>query len=122
MIKKTEEAVYVKGKEDTCRDCHLGKPKDGVKSLEQAAHQQCVLCHLDLANKGVKDNGPYLCADCHGAAARALVAKQNQEVLAKLPNREVPRLLRGQPDAVLITPKLEDGQPVKARLDGAGGL
>ena len=75
-----------------------------------------MLCHLDLANKGVKDHGPYLCADCHSAAGQALVAKKNQEMLAKLPNQEVPRLLRGQPNAALITPKLEDGQPVKAAL------
>ena len=116
LDKKTNKLVYVKGREETCRVCHLAKPKDGVKSLGQAAHQQCVLCHLDLANKGVKDHGPYLCAGCHSAAGQALVAKKNQEMLAKLPNKEVPRLLRGQPDAALITPKLEAGQPVKAGL------
>jgi hypothetical protein len=116
LDKQSKKIVYAKGKEETCRYCHLSKPKDSVKSLEQASHQQCVLCHLDLANKGVKENGPYLCAGCHGAAGQALVAKKNREVLAKLPGKEVPRLLRGQPDAALITPKLEDGKPVKAGL------
>ena len=89
-----------------------------MKSLEQAAHLQCVLCHLDLANKGVKDAGPYICAGCHGAEGQALVAKKNQEVVAKLPNKEVPRLKRGQPDAALITydPKIEDSTAGKPRL------
>ncbi len=112
---QTKKLVSAKGKEETCRYCHLAKPEKGVKSLEQAAHLQCVQCHLDLANKGVKDNGPYLCAGCHGAEGQALVAKKNQEMVAKLPNKEVPRLKRGQPDAALIThdPKIEGGKPVK---------
>jgi len=113
LDKKTQKLVYVKGKEESCRDCHLAKPKKDVKSLEQAAHLQCVQCHLDLANKGVKDNGPYLCAGCHGAEGQALIAKKNQEVVAKLPNKEVPRLMRGQPDATLITAKPEEGKAVK---------
>ncbi|MCL4502135.1 MAG: cytochrome c family protein [Deltaproteobacteria bacterium] len=116
LDKKTDKLVYAKGKEETCRDCHKAKPKNDVKSLEQAAHQQCVLCHLDLANKGVKDNGPYQCAGCHSEAGQALVAKKNQEVLAGLPGHEVPRLMRGQPDAALITPKLEEGKPAKSEL------
>jgi hypothetical protein len=37
-------------------------------------------------------------------------------VVAKLPNKEVPRLMRGQPDAALIIPKLEDGKPMKTGL------
>ena len=116
--KQTKKIFYAKGKEGTCRDCHLDKPKQDVKSLEQAAHLQCVACHLDLANKGVKDAGPYICAGCHGAEGQALVAKKNQEVVAKLPNKEVPRLKRGQPDAALLThdPKIEDNRPGKPRL------
>ncbi len=114
LDKQTKKLVYAKGKEETCRDCHLAKPEKGVKSLEQAAHLQCVQCHLDLANQGVKDNGPYLCAGCHSAAGQALIAKKNQEVVAKLPNKEVPRLKRGQPDAALITSMPEEGKAVKA--------
>ncbi len=101
--KEAKKLFYAKGKEETCRYCHLAQPKNGVQSLEQASHRQCVQCHLDLASKGVKDNGPYLCAGCHGAQGVAQTAKKNQEVLAKLPNKEVPRLLRGQPDAALIS-------------------
>jgi hypothetical protein len=114
LDKQTKKLFYAKGKEETCRDCHQAKPEKGVKSLKQASHLQCVQCHLDLANKGVKDNGPYLCAGCHSAAGQGLTAKKNQEIVAKLPGKAVPRLLRGQPDAALITPKLDEGKTVKS--------
>ncbi len=116
--KKTKKTFYAKGKEEACNSCHGDKPQGGVKSLQQASHQQCVLCHYDLAEKGVKENGPYDCAGCHGAKGQALVAKKNQEVLAKLPNREVPRLMRGQPNAALITynPKNDNGKAEKPLL------
>lgn len=116
--KQAKKTFYAKGKEGTCRYCHLDKLKDGVKSLEEASHLQCVQCHLDLANKGVKDAGPYLCAGCHGAKGLAEVAKKNQEAVAKLPNKEVPRLLRGQPDAALVTydPKNGDAKTGKPFL------
>jgi hypothetical protein len=115
--KKAKKIFYAQGKEDNCRACHGAKPQNGVQSLGQASHQQCVLCHLDLANQGVK-NVPYLCADCHSASGQALVAIKNQEAVAKLPNREVPRLMRGQPDAALITynPKAERGKDAKRLL------
>ncbi len=100
---KTKKTFYAQGKEEGCRDCHLAKEQKEVQSLQQADHQQCVLCHLDLAKRQAKDNGPIDCAGCHGAAAQAQDAKKNQEWLATLPNKEVPRLKRGQPDAVLIT-------------------
>ena len=112
---KTKKTFYAKGQEETCRYCHGDKLQNGVKSLGQAAHQQCVLCHLDLARKNIKDNGPYVCAGCHGAAGQAQVAKKNQEVAAKLKNQEIPRLHRGQPDAALITydPKFEEDKAGK---------
>ncbi|MGO8760454.1 MAG: sulfate respiration complex hexadecaheme cytochrome HmcA [Desulfobaccales bacterium] len=116
--KRAKKTFYAKGQEESCRACHGDKPKNDVKSLEQAAHQQCVLCHLTLAQKGVKETGPYVCADCHGASGLAHIAKKNQEVLAKLPNQEVPRLKRGQPDAALITynPKNDNGKVEKPVL------
>jgi hypothetical protein len=101
--KDKKKLFYAKGKESSCRYCHLDKARDGVKAFEQAAHQQCVLCHLDLAKKGVKEKVPVRCADCHGAEALAQVAKRDKETVAKLPNQELPRLMRGQPDAALIT-------------------
>ncbi|MGO8667619.1 MAG: sulfate respiration complex hexadecaheme cytochrome HmcA [Desulfobaccales bacterium] len=100
---KTKKTFYAQGKEESCRDCHLAKVEKDVESLEQASHRQCVLCHLDLAKKGSKDNLPTDCAGCHGAKAQALDAKKNQDWVATLPDKEVPRLKRGQPDAVLIT-------------------
>ena len=115
---KAKKTFYAQGKEGTCRYCHLAKEKEGVKSLEQAAHLQCVQCHLDLDKRGVKDHGPHDCAGCHGAAAQAGMVKKNQEWVAALPNKEVPRLKRGQPDAVLIThdPKWGEGRPGKPLL------
>ena len=109
------QTFYAKGQEESCRACHLEKTQNGVMSLKQAAHQQCVLCHLELAKKDAKANLPVRCADCHGAAAQAAAAQRNQELLARLPNREVPRLLRGQPDAVLITYNLKSGEDQPAQ-------
>ncbi len=117
--KDKKKTFYAKGKETSCRYCHLDKEKNGVESLEQAAHQQCVLCHLDLAKKGVKEKVPVLCADCHGAAAQAEIAKRNKEAVAKLPNGEVPRLMRGQPDAVLITYDVKCGEEKPAKSPSA---
>ena len=112
---KLKKTVYVPGKEDSCRSCHLQQAQNGVMSLEQAAHQECVLCHLELAKKGVAENVPVRCADCHGAAARAEITRHNQEAVAKLPNGEVPRLMRGQPDAVLITYHMQIGDETAAK-------
>ena len=113
--KEKKKTFYAKGKESSCRVCHLDKAKDNVESLRQAAHRQCVLCHLDLAKKGVKENVPVLCAGCHGAEALAQVAKRDKEVVAKLPNQELPRLMRGQPDAVLITYNMKPGEEKGAK-------
>jgi hypothetical protein len=110
-----KKTFYAKGQEESCRACHQDQPRNGVMSLQQAAHQQCVLCHLELAKKGVKANVPVRCEDCHGAAAQAAVAKRNQEAAAKLPNHEVPRLMRGQPDSVLITYQLKSGEEKPAK-------
>jgi hypothetical protein len=115
---QAKKIFYAKGKETTCRYCHGDKPQDGVKSLEVAAHLQCVECHRDLANKGRKEEVPINCDGCHGAVAQAKVAKKNQEFVAKLKGQEVPRLNRGQPDVVLITygPKGENGKPGEPSL------
>jgi hypothetical protein len=110
--KQAKKTFYAKGKEGTCRYCHLAKPKEDVKSMEQASHNQCVVCHLDLAGKGVKETGPFLCAGCHGAEGQALVARKNIDAVAKLENKEVPRIKREQPDVALIMldPVVEAGK------------
>ena len=97
-----KKLVYVTGQEGSCRYCHLEQPHDGIRSLQQAAHEQCLSCHQDLAKKGLKGPLPVTCNGCHSAEAQAAVAKQNQEMVAKLPDREIPRLQRDQPDATLV--------------------
>lgn len=116
---QTGKLIYVKGKEDSCLTCHGEKAVGRVPSLRTASHEQCVRCHLELGAKGVKKNGPYeSCAACHSAAGQALIAKSNQAYVEKLPDRQVPRLMRGQPDAVLLT-WLEKKAPAEpaARMD-----
>ena len=121
---KTKKTFYAQGKEDGCRDCHLAKEEKDVKSLEEADHQQCILCHIDLAKRGSKDNLPIDCAGCHGAKAQALDAKKNQEWVATLPDKEVPRLKKGTagcgPDHP--RPPVGGGQGRQTLLDGSGGL
>ena len=116
--KQAKKTFYAKGKESTCRYCHLDARKDDVRSMKDASHQQCVLCHLDMSDKGVKDAGPYVCSGCHGAAGQAEIATKNREFAAGLPNGEVPRLKREQPDSILITfdPKYEAGRTSKPIL------
>jgi len=99
---QTGKLVYVKGKEDGCRTCHGEQDRNKRLSLRKASHEQCVRCHLELSAKAVKANGPYTCAGCHSAPGQLLTAKNNQAFLEKLPQRQVPRLLRGQPDSLLL--------------------
>ena len=113
--KEKKKTFYAKGKESSCRSVTWTRKRTVSKVLQQAAHRQCVLCHLDLAKKGVKEPVPVRCEDCHGAKGLAQVAKRNQEAVAKLPNHEVPRLMRGQPDAVLITYNVKPGEEKGAK-------
>lgn len=101
--KNAKKIFYARGKESTCRYCHGENRVDGVRSMRQAAHQQCVTCHLDLADKGVKDRGPYLCAGCHGAEGHAAASANNRKVMAGLPDGKAPRLKREQPDLTLLS-------------------
>jgi len=99
--KAAKKTAYAKGKEGTCRYCHKAseiEDKDlsvKVESLQAAAHEECVACHLKLAPKATPDKkiGPTDCAGCHD--------KAKQDEVKKL--KEIPRLKRGQPDAVLLT-------------------
>ena len=97
-----KKLIYVKGQEGSCRFCHLKQPQDRISSLQQASHEQCLSCHQELAKKGAKGPLPVTCSGCHSAEAQAALVKQNQDFVAKLPNREIPRLQRGQPDATLV--------------------
>ncbi len=113
---KAKKLVYAKGQEGSCRYCHFDQVQDGVINLQQASHQQCLECHRTLASQGVKESMPITCGGCHGAAAQAELAKKNQEMVAGLKGKEIPRLQRGQPDATLVMydPKTAMGQNEKA--------
>jgi len=111
-----KKLVSSQGREGSCRYCHLQQPQDNVRSLQQAAHDQCLSCHQDLAKKGSTENLPVTCSGCHSAEAQAAVARQNQEVVAKLPDREVPRLKRNQPDATLVMFDAKFGKGEKANI------
>jgi len=103
-----KKTVEVKGKEESCRNCHLEAPlrdETGllVSSYAQSAHSACVSCHQDIAAQK-KDSGPISCAGCHSAEAQA-----KYKVLS-----DIPRLKRGQPDAALLVTM--DGEKPKVSM------
>ena len=99
--KDTKKTFYAKGKEGTCRYCHLDKSTKDARSMSEASHAACVNCHRSLALKGVKETGPVLCAGCHSKEAQEKVAAKNKEAVDKAP--EGTRLIRRQqPDATLV--------------------
>jgi hypothetical protein len=82
---------YEKGKEDACHSCHGPVDQEHTLSVANASHRSCVSCHLKRAAEQLA-TGPVLCAGCHDQA--------KQEMIKKLD--EIPRLVRGQPDAAWI--------------------
>jgi hypothetical protein len=96
-----QKLTYVKGKENNCRYCHFDKTVDKVRSMQLASHEQCIDCHRKRLAEN-KDAGPATCGGCHDAAT--------QKKIQKL--KEVPRLMRGQPDVTLIQAVRSDGQKV----------
>jgi hypothetical protein len=96
-----KKLVYVKGKEDDCRFCHLEKTVDRAISMRLAAHTQCIDCHRKRLAES-KDAGPATCGGCHDAAVQRKIAKV----------KDVPRLMRGQPDVTIVQAVQRDGQPV----------
>ena len=98
----TKKLVYVKGKEDDCRYCHLDKTVDNVISMRLASHEQCIDCHRKRLAQN-QDAGPAFCGGCHDAGL--------QKKIQKL--KDVPRLMRGQPDVTIIQAVKSDGQKVE---------
>lgn len=88
----TEKLTYVKGKEDGCSACHGAVDQGRTLSLANASHQACISCHL-RRTRLEQETGPSLCVGCHDAENRESI-----EVLA-----EVPRLMRGQKDAMWVS-------------------
>jgi hypothetical protein len=127
-----KKTVWGKNREDSCRACHslpekqnalLTADRDAADengklsarpTLDVAAHQACVNCHLAVADeKGTGLlSGPTDCAGCHSSAARArfaaaTTAKTDAETGAETAGATdsgIPRLERGQKDAVLLMP------------------
>lgn len=105
-----KKLVWEKGAEDNCRVCHGAAPQKlpnggTPPSFAGAAHMSCVSCHYNIgreaagtASSGTSatppKTGPYSCAGCHTKEAQSKI-----EILT-----QVPRLERGQPDAVLMVP------------------
>jgi hypothetical protein len=96
-----KKLIYVKGKEDDCRFCHLAKTVENVISMRLASHEQCIDCHRKRLAQN-KDAGPATCGGCHDAATQ----KKIQKV------KDVPRLMRGQPDVTIVQAVKSDGQKV----------
>jgi hypothetical protein len=88
---KTEKLFYAKGKEGSCRYCHKAETEENRISLELASHQSCIDCHRErLLKKEIA--GPIDCSGCHEPDQQQKIKKA----------KDVPRLDRNQPDAVLI--------------------
>jgi hypothetical protein len=96
-----KKLVYVKGKEDDCRYCHLEKTVDNVISLRLTAHTQCIDCHRKRLAEN-KDAGPAFCGGCHDAGLQAKIQKL----------KDIPRLMRGQPDVTIIQAVKSGGEKV----------
>jgi len=47
------------GEGQTCDSCHKKKADDGLLSLKDAFHFQCITCHQPLKK------GPVTCGECH---------------------------------------------------------
>lgn len=95
-----KKLVYVKGKEDDCRFCHLERPVDNVRTMRAASHAQCIDCHRKRLAEN-KDAGPAVCGGCHDADTQRKIARV----------KDVPRLMRGQPDATLVQAVKAAGGP-----------
>lgn len=86
------ELVYQKGAESACGDCHGAWADGDNPSLRDAAHRDCVGCHLERDGRGEK-TGPFRCAGCHDPAVQAGI---------DAPDPNPPRLDRDQPDTTWI--------------------
>ena len=84
------------GKEDSCRVCHSSG--HGIRPwYSEVGHTACIACHMKAA-KQVK-TAPVNCAGCHAPEARA----------AQTASKDVPRLMRGQPDVTVMFPVSNKG-------------
>jgi hypothetical protein len=89
---KTKDIFYQKGEEGACIYCHKETVFEDIRSARAAAHDSCVVCHLNLKEEKITA-GPVDCSGCHGA--------ENQEKIKII--KDIPRLQRNQPDSILLT-------------------
>lgn len=105
LDEQTKKLVPAPGEEQNCFTCHKDEPQGEVKDLKTASHTACVNCHVEVAAQKL-DSGPATCEGCHSEAAQAKF-----KVV-----KDVPRLKRNQPDAVLLT--VADAKTLGADVKG----
>lgn len=86
-----QKLVYQKDAEEACRACHWELDEQNRLSLRNAAHVDCVGCHLRRVEEQL-EAGPVLCVGCHDA----------EQLRAIKTLDPVPRLVRGQPDTLWL--------------------
>lgn len=103
-----KELFYDKGKEGTCRYCHMQKKEDNRISMRDASHLGCINCHL---NPGVEKqvSPPLTCAGCHDSVEQQKFKKP----------ADIPRMTRNQPEIVLLksASKLAGAEQKKSRMN-----
>jgi len=88
---KDKKIFYAKGKEGSCRYCHMKETEENRISMRLASHFACLECHQKTLAEN-KKAGPYRCSGCHDL--------KEQQKIKKL--EVVPRIERKQPDMVLV--------------------
>jgi hypothetical protein len=98
---KLKKLEYKKEKESSCRDCHGDRDEGRNQSWQNAAHTDCISCHIKKKKEAeeageppekVKKIGPADCDGCHD--------ERKQKAIERLP--KVPRLKRKQPDRIWV--------------------
>ena len=87
----TQKIFYAKGKEGSCRYCHMEEDGKTGMRFQTAAHLDCIACHQDKIRAG-NDAGPIRCEGCHDPAIK-------KEIKTVDP---VPRVDRNQPDYLIV--------------------
>ena len=118
---KLQKLIWVPGTEDACAACHGAEAEGSKPSLKDAVHTKCVWCHADMsadAQNGDRASaetpkaasGPDTCAGCHTLEAQA----EYRQIA------DVPRLMRGQPDATVLMPVGGNDKRSLVAADGSG--
>ena len=92
-----KKLTYEKGKESSCRDCHGDRTEENRRSMRAVSHVYCIGCHKE-ERSNQRPAGPVDCQGCHDL--------EQQKKIRKI--EEIPRLHRGQPDAVFVRPASSD--------------